>query len=369
MTDAKTFFSFLIGATLVAALSFIVIGPFNMHIEGDIYVAQIEQFEAGELTLESSDVAIRAFKPLSGVWGSLLVPLFSPEEALQLMNLLFLLGLPFVAYGFLSELGFSRKEAGIGALWITAGYPVLKYGLALSTDMGGWFFALASAYFVLRGIREHSVRVLILASLLGFLGGAIKEPGVFGLVFGGLYILFTSRVRPIKETVIFLLALALPALILESLLFATLIIAGFPSFLDWYGLVINDDYLGTHYKITKLVGVLGSTFSMLLVYASVGIVSVIRHPAGAGEHPYARTFALLFASLPVLLWTIFISRVLYIQFLFVVPMALLGVRTLLDVLPTHYRKVGSIVLYALPIVCAVLLFILAGRKSLFDVLF
>ncbi len=369
MIDSRTFFGFIIVAALVAVLSFWVVGPFSMRVDGAIYLSQIEQFEAGELVLTPHTVALRAFKPLPGVWGSVLVPFLDPAEALQVLNLLFLFGLPFVAYSFLKELGFKSDEAWWGSLWIVTGYPLLKYGLALGTDLGGWFFTLLTASLVLKGIRMRSLRTLVLASLFGFLGGTIKESGVFGLLFGGLYILFTSDARPLKDTRRYIFAVGVPALVLESVLVIILLKAGFPSFLDWYGVVRGTEFIESNYKITKFVGVFCSTFNILLPLMVVGSVALLRRCVRVGQHPYAQTCALLVASLPVLLWTVFISRVLYIQFLFVVPMALQGVHFLQSTVSGKYQKVVGRMLYILPIVCSVGLFLLAGSRSLFEIIF
>jgi hypothetical protein len=361
---------FLGFATCTAIVSFIAVGPFKMNIDGDIYVSQVEQFEAGQITLTPYDVALRAFKPFPGVFGSLFTPIITPVEALQLLNLLFLFGLPFVAFKFLRELNFSPREATWGALWLITGYPLLKYGLAISTDIGSWFFALLSAYFVLKGIRTKSYREVILASLLGFIGGTVKEPGVFGLIFGGLYILFTYHSRNMRKTFAFLSALVFPALLLEITLFSVLMYAGFPSFFDWYGQVAHDDFIKENYQILKYVGVSLSSFSLLILYACVGLYGALRKYESIGKHTVAVILALLLASLPVLLWKIFISRVLYIQFLFFIPLGLIGTRVLLKYLSRYTVNVTwHVLVYVLPILCSVGLFILAQNRSLFTLFF
>ncbi|MCF7815420.1 MAG: hypothetical protein K9M10_00575 [Candidatus Pacebacteria bacterium] len=367
MIDALRPYVFLGVAVIVATLSFLVIGPFNMNIDGDIYVAQVEQFESGQVTNVPYNVAQRAFKPAVGVLGSLLVPFFTPTEAIQFLNLLILFALPFVAFKFFCECGFTEKEATWGAVWLMTGYPVLKYGLAISTDMGSWLFALASAYFVLKGLRTDSYRTILLASLLGFIGGTIKEPGVFGLFFGAIYIAFTYAQRPIQKTITLLSVLALPAFICETILFSVLIYAGFPTFLDWYSVVTVEKFAAEHYQLLQFAGVLASTFSILLVYALIGFISVLYRRVRLYDTTHAFTAAVLLTSLPILLWKIFISRVLFIQFIFFIPMALLGVRTLNEYVGSRKSVLKlQTVLYVLPIICSVGLFLLAGRGSLFD---
>ncbi|MFZ2253470.1 MAG: hypothetical protein WAW13_04895 [Minisyncoccia bacterium] len=369
MTDSLRLYIFFLASTLVAILSFSVVGSFNMGIDGGIYVSQVEQFEAGQLTLLPHDVALRAFKPFVGVWGSLFVPVLTPEESIQLLNLLFLFAMPFVAFKFLSELNFSKDESFWGALWIISGYPVFKYGLAISTDFGGWLFAVLTAYLVLKGIRLNSYRTILLASVLGFIGGTIKEPGVFGLLFGALYIIFSYSDRSFKKTFTLLSLLTFPALILEIILFGVLAHAGFPLFLDWYGVVANSDFEGQHYQLTKLIGVIGSSFNIVLLYAGVGFLALTQKQVWMKNPKFTFLLALLVASLPILLWKIFISRVLYIQFLFFVPMALVGARLLIARLPKQKNSIGKYVVYILPLISATGLFLIAREKSLFTIFF
>lgn len=362
MTSNLRPYTFLLVATLVSILSFTVSGPFNMRIDGEVYTAQVDQFEKGSLSTESHDVELRAFKPFPGIWGSIWVPLLTPEQSLQLLNLLFLFGLPFVAFRFLRELDFNEVQSFWGSLWITTGYPLLKYGLAISTDIGAWFFALASAYLGLKGIRTQSIRTIVLASLVGFIGGTIKEPGVFGLLLVGFFLCFTFRERPFRSTLLYILALGIPAILLEGILMITLLKAGLPTFLDWYGVVVDTEFKEKRYHLGNMIGVYGSAFNILLIYAVLGTFSIVRGSmtVWSQKQPIARTCALLCASLPVLLWTVFIGRVLYIQFLFFVPLALVGLGVL--------RRSGmyETLLYLLPIVCSVSLFLIAWNGSLFE---
>ncbi len=364
MPSTYTSYLFLISASLVALMSFMITGPYNMRIDGEIYVSQVLQFESGTLVVEPFDVAIRAFKPLYGLWGAFVGPLFSPMEAIQLLNLFFLLGLPFVAHFFLRECGFGLSESRWGALWVTAGYPVLKYGLAISTDIGGWFLATVTAALALRGIRTASPRTLLLASIAGFIGGTIKEPGVAGLLFGGCFLLCTIRTRKLRETTRLLAALALPALILEGILLYVLTKAGFPNFLDWFTLVRTSDNLESFHTVGKFFGVFASTFNVLIVYGFCGIVALLKRASGI-PHVVPMLTSLLLATLPVLLWTFFISRIFYVQFLFMVPLALIGLSYVFVRFPRipAWCRFG---LYSAPVLASVVLYGVAGTRSLFS---
>jgi hypothetical protein len=354
---------------VVVGLSFAVIGPFYMAIDGWIYTAQVEQFAQGSLVLEPFSVALRAFKPFPGLVGSFLVPPLTPEQSLQLLNLGFAFAFPFVGYWFLRELEIDSRPAFWGGAWMVTGYPVLKYGLAIATDLGSWVFALLTVALVLRAIRKDSLVLFLAASVLGFLGGTVKETGVIGLLFGGLALLFTAGERPWRGTLMKILALSLPAFLLELGLFAFLVFQGFPSFLEWFGL--NSEWYPTPWKerLFMFVGVNGSAFHLLGLYSVVGAGVFLTGQRGyLGRFPIAYGLALLLAPLPVYLWPLYIGRILYIQVLIVVPLALAGVSWLVLRFPEERRKGISRVLYLAPIATAIALFLLAGKGSLFDLL-
>ncbi len=338
-----------------------------MRIDGHIYVEQVVQFDSGSIALEPFDVALRAFKPFPGVWGALLVPLYTPMEALQLLNIFLLIGLPFAAYLFLREFGFEDREATWGALWIVMGYPVLKYGLAIGTDIGGWFFATLTAGLFLRGMNKNSIPLLITASLCGFVGGTLKEPGVVGLIFGGLLLLSMYRILGIASVSKRMFWFAIPALLLEGVLFFFLTRAGFPSFVDWFLYVRTAENLEEQYQFIKFLGVEASAFHILIPLACVGAFAIF--VARVGMIPYVRMkiVTLIIATLPVLLWTFFISRILYIQFLFMVPLALIGLSYVLERIRLVPQSVLCCVLFSIPIVLSILLYMLAGTKSLFTI--
>ena len=64
----------------------------------------------------------------------------------------------------------------------------------------------------------------------------------------------------------------------------------------------------------------------------------------------------------MLLWPVFISRILYVQFHIVVPLALIGLNSRSD-----WRTIG-ILLALLPPIVSVALFLFAGHESIFDLL-
>lgn len=342
---------------LVMALVFSVSGFFNDGVDTTIYVSQINQFDRGVFDLADTKASLRFFKPFYGVVGLWLVPFLSPYSAIFLMNVSFFILLSIVSFFLFLELGFDKKFSVAGAMWVITGYPMLKYGLALGTDAAGWFFSALTILAVLIGSRLSRTRYFILAALIGFLGALTKESGVLGLVFGGVYILVHIGVWNYKKIVNFLAGLVLPFLILEAFFLFIMAKSGFPTFLDWYSLNLSS-YAKEYYKLFYFIGVEASSFNIILVFSLFGIFYAIKKKEFLSREWLARFSGLFVASLPVLMWPIFISRILYIQFLFFIPLALFGVAN---------AKILNRYLFVLPPLFNIFLFLISGNNSLFEI--
>ena len=309
---------------IVMSIIFSVSGIYNDKVDTVIYVSQIEQFEKSSFSFENTKTALRFFKPFYGVVGSWFVPLLSPYAFILLINILFLLGLTILSFFLLKEIFADSRFAFWGAAWVTAGYPMFKYGLALGTDISGWFFAVAGTLAALVGARENKMRYFALASLLGFLGALAKESGVLGLVFAGVYILSHIGVWRFKKVVKALACLSAPFFFLEGLFVFLMNWFGFPTFFDWYALNLSS-YAKEYYKLFYFIGVELSSFHVILFLGLLGVYYAVKRRDIFNREWLAIFLGLFMAVLPVLAWPIFISRIFYVQFLFFVPLALYGI--------------------------------------------
>jgi hypothetical protein len=138
------------------------------------------------------------------------------------------------------------------------------------------------------------------------------------------------------------------------------------SFLDWF--LFNQKEVPSEYHsffyffFTEL-----STFSLLWLYSLyTGYLVVFTKKITATKYNYILGSSLLIATLPVLLWPMFLSRVLYIGYLSIVPCALIALA--LWSFFNHTKVKTFYVLAALPVVVSMTLFIVAGGGSLFDTL-
>lgn len=369
ITIKKIIISLIAIDIIILSIIFSVSGVYNDKVDTGIYVSQINQFKQGSFSLENSKAALRFFKPFYGVVGSWFVLLLSPYAFILFINIFFLSALTILSFFLFKEIIADDRLAFWGAIWAASGYPMLKYGLALGTDISGWFFAVATVLAVLIGARQSKMRYFILASLLGFLGALTKESGILGLVFGGAYVLAHIGVWNFKKIVKTMARLSIPFLALEGLFLFLMSKTGLPTFFDWYALNLSS-YAREYYKLFYFIGTELSSFHIILFFGLLGIYHAIKRKDVLNREWLAIFFGLFAASLPVLAWPIFISRILYIQFLFFIPLALYGIY--------HFSfsgadkkilglKLSDYMLLA-PVIISVTLFFLSGTGSLFEVL-
>ena len=355
----------IFGAPIVVMLvSFAMSGLYNTHIDARTYVDQIGEFRAlwqgGVMTLDT-------FKPFYGIVGSFMSLVVSPYLSILIMNISFLFGISILAYLWLRELRFDDEVSVIGALWIVLSYPVLKYGLAISTDISGWFFALLSISIFLSGIRTNKFKYIIYASIVGFLGSISKETGVLGLIFCGVYIICHIGLWQKEKVIKYLSCLCVPFAVLQGILLWTVSRAGSSTLIGWFS--SNQNHYGQSYRNLKyFIGVEGSTFNILAILALLGIFIAYRNKDLFSREWLSLYLSLFVASLPVLIWPIFISRIVFIQYIVVIPLAVYFISKMKFEL-NQQKVVGIPIFYwiiALPPITSLILFISIGNGSFFN---
>ena len=329
-------------------------GLHDMRVDGPIYTAQVESFTHGTIFSGTPAELVRLFKPLYPIVASTVFWFLTPANALLFMNCLFLLLLGFSSRSLLRQLNCNEAESTIGAIWVIAGYPILKYGLSISTDIGGIALATTAVAYGLRGVREKNLWAIVAASLIGTCGALAKETGALGLLFVGLTILSEARTLGYKQTFMQLAALCIPFAIVEGS-FLALIYNKAPNFLDWYGNNVNQ-YAAGYHTLTYFVLTNGSTFNLLWLFACAGVAWLLITKQIERRNLTALVL-LFFSAAPVLLWPIFISRILFIQFWWVIPLALFGLRFVAN-------KSKYLALAALPVISSIVLFLVSGGGAL-----
>jgi hypothetical protein len=351
---------------LVFTLVFSVSGFYNTGVDTSNYVAQIDHVKNPTAPPDPS-IARRDFKPLYGLVGGTVLSFVDSKTAILILNCLFLIGLSLSFFYFLRGLEISEKASFVGTLWLITGYPLLKYGLALGTDISGWFFAVLSAAIGLYALSSKKTWLLLVVSVLGFVGFLTKETGVLGLGFVGLVLLFGFEWRYVGFFIKKILAISVPFLVLEGLYVYSIISRGGVTFLDWYH--INAEGIHSYQTLPYFAAIESSTFNILILFSLVGLYFAIKSKDILRKKWLAVYIPLFLVSIPVIFWPIYISRIMYIQFLLVIPLSLYGLYFVLQSIKTaHIQKSFFYGAAALPIVTGVFLFLLAGKESLFEVL-
>ena len=353
----------LLADVLIMGLVFSVSGFYNGSVDTEEYTGQI-RYQGGEDEILSEAVKMRLFKPMYGFIGGVLLPIMEPETSILLTNISFFIGLSIAFFFFLKLLQFGESASFVGALWLISGYPLLKYGLALGTDISGWFFAVLAGVLGLVGLKTGKLWPLIFSSVAGFIGFLGKETGILGLGFAGLSVLFTWDSEKVGLFLKRLAAISLPFIFLEGIYLTYLFSNGIPTFFDWYRVDTKDTKI--FQTIPYFAGIEAAAFHILFLFAGAGVFFATREKEFLTKKWLKIFLPLLVVSLPVILWPIYTTRILYIQFLFIIPMALYGAdKFLLKINPESRRRMTAIFIAALPVVISVTLFLIARGRSLF----
>ncbi len=357
-----------LAAVMAIFLVFSVNGVYDLRIDAEIYLGQIESFSTNHIFESSSGVLLRLAKPVYGFVGAILSTVMVPQQALLLINIVFFFILIGSFFWLLLLLGFTERLSLIGSIWLIFSYPLLKYGLALGTDMSGWALAAMSTALILSAVKSGKDYRLIIASLVGAIGVLSKETGVIGLLFGVLIIIFYFNKQGLRQTLKRLVFLLAPVGVVVLSYFA--ILAGrAPLFLDWFKLnqsVYQNDYQ----TLANFVLVESSSFNILWLLVVVSLVFAFKFWKKGIYYPimfWQYMLVLSIVTLPVLFWPIFISRIIFIQFLWVIPIALLGLSEIEKITRKNNRRFLFWGVTVLPVLCGVILFVISQGGSLYDI--
>jgi len=349
----------------IMAVIFSVSGFYNKNVDAEDYVLQIERYV--DSTMPTSErLERREFKPLYAVLGGSLVQVsnINAETAILVLNTLFFIGLSVSFLFFLILLGFGERAALIGTLWLIFGYPLLKYGLSIGTDISGWFFATFSAAIGLYGLKKGTFIPLVGASVFGFIGFLSKETGILGLGLVGFTALFYFRRVPFSFFLKLVLSISLPFLILETLFLWSLISKGSQTFFDWYK--TNAEGIHSYQTIPYFIGIEGATFHILTLFAVLGLLFALRTKEILKIDWLSRYAPAFIISIPMLFWPIYITRIMYVQFLFMIPLALYGMERSVQGMTESNRNILLGIYTIIPIIISLSLFLLGHDQSLFN---
>jgi 4-amino-4-deoxy-L-arabinose transferase-like glycosyltransferase len=253
---------------LAVLFDFWVMGIMQYQGDTPTYVAAINYVRTGELPKQDVHLQeylkIRIMKPVYALAGAIL-PL-QPEASILALNLLFFFLAVIAIFLFLRELEFGPRSSALGAAWFASSYPVLKYGLGLITDMGGYLFIALSILVALKAIKSGKLKWFALTGLVCGLGALVKETGAFGILFALGAILSCYKKFGWKQAFKYCACIALVfCLIFFPIQIAILLKLGYSLINFW-----NLAQAHVDRSIKTFVGIYGAAFHILWVYAAIG---------------------------------------------------------------------------------------------------
>ena len=135
-------------------------------------------------------VSYRSLKPLAPLLTALLHPVFGFERAFWLQSLFFYFAFIVAIYLFAYEFFDDRYLAILLSLMSLLSYPVLRYGVDILTETGGWFFYALSLWLTLKFLKEPRKSFFFANVFVIVLGFLWKEYSVVAGAIFGLAILF-----------------------------------------------------------------------------------------------------------------------------------------------------------------------------------
>jgi len=359
---AWSYFAFsLILAFGAMLLDFVILGTYQNQGDTSSYVASVEFYDTGSLdTLRYGDRDMNEFrllKPVYGIIGSLLTPIISPHQTILLLNLIFFYGTVTILFLILFALGFTPLNSAIGTAWFSFGYPMLKYGFSLITDISGYFFIALTSYLALIGFKKKKLHWMLWAGTASAFGVLSKESGSLGLLFiiGATIIDFKRLGWRFAATSIALAGgtFALIYFPIQALIMQRI---GY-SFFDFFNKT-QHAYYGDYPAHLFYPLIHGATFHILWLYAAIGTIFWIKDkkdPLWIGAW---------IVGLPTVFWLMYVTRYAFVYFIAVIPFALYGldqISTLFDLRQSARGKKLIIGLAVIP--CIINILLLCGAKS------
>lgn len=355
----KYFLIILLANVAIISFFFLFSGFFAERSDTQYFVGQINSYR-GIVDLSKMDgtmhdmVYFRGFKPLYGILGGYLLFFLSPKSVILILNLLFFFGLSFISYTLFLLLGFNKKLSVVGSIWISLSYPMLKYGLALVTDISGWFFLYLSIVVLIIGLKEQNYKKIFISSILCFIGSLTKETGSLGIIFGISYLCLSYKEWGIKETFKKLSIFALPAFILEIIFMFLMYKTGAPSFISWYkynfAIYFHDFYKLRYFITNEFLALNGIYFISIF-----GILAFLKNKIGTGGVRFM--LSTILPSIIIWFWPVFYYRIFFIQTILFIPLALWGIQYIAEKRKSFLSFSLENIFIIVPIIFNIILFI------------
>ena len=306
----------------------------------------LSKYLAGKEDLRSP---ARLLRPVVPALAALLEPLFGLGNAYGVVNLIMWISSSLIMFALCRDyLKYDFADAYTAAVLLTTSFPYLRWGGAVLTDMGAYFFILLSLYIWFHidhekgncPIKRSEIALILVANL----GVLTKENVVMVPLFLLLSALFLRR--PLRKSIILAgLCLLLPI--------GWVILSG-SDYLHWY---LTG---GVKYSMERGFPIGPRLLIVAFTYAFgwVGAILAIFGFLSEDSDPMIRWHMNVLAAglLVVFAWPVADTRFMFILFPSIIPMSLaglqwicrrLGKRPYLQTIPMWVWRVLSVALYVL----------------------
>ena len=353
-------------ASAVMFFDFSVLGLYQDKNDTKGYMDLITYFDDGIIPTQTAELLmfnIRLLKPFYGLMGSILTPFFEPYSAMLMLNLLLYFGTVLLLFHLLTKyLKFSGLMGFFGVAWFACSYPMLKYGFSLMTDISGYFFIILTVYLAIIGFNKDRYAYFLAAGIAAGIGVTAKESGAFGLLFILVYSIFELKNISFFKTIKRLLAVGAPFILIffsTNYIVYNLINYSYVDFLT----MVEDEYAANFRTWKFFLGTQIATFNLLWIPFFYGLYRI---------NTYAHKkllLSLIAAGLPALLWSVYIVRGLFVQYIFIIPIALFGITYFFtkDRLGTWMPKPLKFTLVSLPCLLSIGLFLISRGSSIWKI--
>jgi len=352
---------------LVMIFDFLILGVYQDKNDTQGYMDLIAFFDGQAAPSEVGRLItfkIRLLKPFYGIICSVITPLTTSYNAMLILNMALLFGTVILLFLLLNKyFKFKYTMSVLGITWFVCSYPMLKYGFSLMTDISGYFFIILTVFLSLIGFTKDKYPFFLAAGIAAGIGVTAKESGAFGLLFILAFSIFEIKNHPFSKTFKRLLLVGLPFLLIFGITNFTIYNLAHYSYYDF--LMKAEEQYSENFRTLKFfIGTQLATFNLLWLPFFYGLYKI-------KKNKNAKTlFSLMFIGLPSYLWSVYIVRGLFIQYIFIIPIALFGTEYFYtnNKIGQRLPKSIKILLVSLPCLVSISLFIFSRGYSIWNLL-
>lgn len=207
----------------------------------------------------------------------------------------------------------------IGSILYITAYPLLKYGIELSTETGAHFLYLFALFFICNWYQRASQRDLVLAALLVAVGFLWKEYSALA----GLVLLLAIVVKPHYSPKHKINDLLLTGSVMALIIIPAQLIVYYKygyTYLDWF----REGSLSSEFTLYYIVKSLAAVYLLGWILAAIGCLGF---PKLNRQQKFI-IISLLLVSLTFFIWRSVSSRLYFVLAVPLTMLAIVGIRFL-----------------------------------------